>query len=228
MIQFVEHRADDSIVERDLAVVRAIGECIVQRRGRIVGVVRVVEMEPEEERRVVQSAKPFDRGRCRAVAAPLELYAVVVHVEAASEAVPPIQHERADERTRAVSTIVQHGRERWNRRGQRKVAVVADAVREWIGAGQQARVRGQRNRRGRDRTLEQHALARELIDPPCARLLISVRANMIGARRIERNQQDVRTRRTRSNGSRYEKESGQDGEAGKKQRPPQSPRRTQR
>src|SRR5437870_1774380 len=80
-------------------------------------------MEPEEERRVVQSAKPFDRGRCRAVAAPLELYAVVVHVEADRMA---LDMKRSPARTARQARNNDHRKARGERKDNVFFAALAD------------------------------------------------------------------------------------------------------
>jgi len=79
-IQPVEHRSDHFIVERDLAVVEASGKRLAERRRRIVGVMRVVQVKPREERRgrAGVHVHPVERRGRRPVAAPLEPHAVVV------------------------------------------------------------------------------------------------------------------------------------------------------
>jgi len=52
-------------------------------------------------------------------------------------------------------------------------------------------VRGQRNRRGRQRALEEHALARQAIEARGLRELVAVRAQVVRARCIECDEQDV-------------------------------------
>ena len=52
-------------------------------------------------------------------------------------------------------------------------------------------MRGQRNRRGRQRALEEHALARQAIEARGLRELVAVRAQVVRARCIECDEQDV-------------------------------------
>ena len=123
----IEDRTDGLIGERDFPIVRPAGECFAKRRRRIVRVVRVVEMHPQEERPLVAAdpVQPLARCTRRFIAAPLELAprvrpheAIVVGVESLGEAVPAVQYERADKRRRHVSTFVQHGGQRWHGRPQ--------------------------------------------------------------------------------------------------------------
>ena len=188
-----QHLADDGIVVRDLAVVGTIGERRRERRRRIVRIVRVVQVQPHEVRpRILRRhGEPALHRRRRLAAAALERQAIVVAIEASAEAVAPVQHERADERGGAIPGVVQRRRERRHRGVEREVAVVAHAVRERIPAGQQARVRRQRERRRRDRALEEDALRRQTIEIGRAGARVAVRAQMIGTRRVERDQENI-------------------------------------
>src|SRR5207237_1298647 len=74
---------------------------------------------------------------------------------------------------------------------EEEAAIVADAVPRRELAGEDRRVRRQRQRRRRDRLLEQYALAREAIEVRRRDGVEPVRVNPIRARRIERDDQEV-------------------------------------
>src|SRR6516165_5699596 len=72
--------------------------------------------------------------------------------------------------------------------------VVANAVAGWKAAGKEARVCRKGQWCGGRALLEQHPFAREAIDVRCGDALESVGTKMIGASRIERDQQDIEAR----------------------------------
>ena len=66
-----------------------------------------------------------------------------------------------------------------------------------IAAGQQRRVRRQRDRRGRVGALEQRAVLREPVERRRPRPRVAVRADVIGSQRVDRDQHQVARRRLR-------------------------------
>ena len=196
-IDAIEQTADHRVVEGDFAVVRPIGKGFAERRRRIVRVVGIVQVDPHEQRRAERGVRrqPVGGGGDGPIPAALERHAIVVLVESARQTVALIEHERADERGRAVTSASKCGRQRRQAIAQTEVPVVPDAVHEGIHAREQRHVRRQRDRRRRNGMFEHDALRGESIEIGRARLAIAVRAEMIGARRVERDQEDVRRRR---------------------------------
>ena len=151
--------------EGDLAVVRRLGEPRLQIGRRIVRIVRIEQMHPQEERRVDAAGElctstsqrardhfvtaPLD-GRVAILAGPAETEAGVVDVEAAIEsgAVPlrGSRIERADERRGPIAVRLQQLGQIRHRRRQRRAEVV-DAMERRIRAGQDRRVRHGGDRR---------------------------------------------------------------------------------
>src|SRR5207302_4023991 len=85
---------------------------------------------------------------------------VAVDVEAAVQPELMIERKRGDERGRPEPGGVKRRRERRHGIGHAK-AVVARAVSGWVAAREQRRVRGERDRCGGVRALEERATARE-------------------------------------------------------------------
>src|SRR5439155_18211415 len=154
LAELVEQRRDDRVRERDLAVIRAVRERGTEWRRRVIRLVRIVQMQPREERRAAGPGVLLEPGGERelgAIPAALRLeaddlrlrslHAVVVDVEPARETVAAIQDERAHELRGPVALLLQRGRERLERIRQIEVAVVPDAVFERIQPGEHLRVR---------------------------------------------------------------------------------------
>ncbi len=200
--QLRDDSRDLGIGEGDLAVV---GMPLVLRRkrfGRPIRGVRVVKMDPREERLSLRAVdprqrlvddficRPLDR-RERHAARLAEIELVVIRVEALVDAPLGVEHVGADEPARAVAARLQRLGEGELLRPEEEAAVVAHAVLRRKLAREHARVHRQRERRHRHRLVEQHSFAREAIE--CRRLdiLVAVRAHAIGARRIERHDDQV-------------------------------------
>jgi hypothetical protein len=101
------HEAAELLVHgRHLAEVRAAGVRLAEPLGRLVGMVRVEVMDPEEQRPPRQRPEVRQRRRCRLVGRSLGLLprqVVVVDVEAALEAEAPCEDEGRDERRGAIA-----------------------------------------------------------------------------------------------------------------------------
>jgi hypothetical protein len=173
-VQPLQHSGHLRIGVGDLGVVagsRVDGDA----RRRIVGRVGIVEVEPDEEWSLVlgawslvrprslvrpSSLVPYLQPRGRAIDDdrrwPFGLEAfggvriawdlIVVGVESAREAEAAIEHERADERGGAVAGRFEQRGDGWMGRVGLIDAVFADAVLRWKQAGQDRRVRRQRQR----------------------------------------------------------------------------------
>ena len=154
---------------------------------------------------------------------------VVVDVEPGVQPEARIEHESGDERASAVPGCLQRARERGMTAVETKRSVVADAIDEWIRAGQQRCVRGERQRHMGVGRFEAQSLGGEPIDRRRQTSGATVGAHVIRAQGVDGNQQDVRAaqcaavdrlRRLRAAASHHadagrdEGETGQDGEDG--------------
>ena len=168
--------ADQCVGKRDRAIVGAACKCRLVRLWRPVRVVRVIEVEPKEERPAARAlVEPPDRLRHGLVScAPHrtdvcalhlgEVEIVEVAVESPTCSPLRIQHIGADEARRRPSLGSEHTGQRWRPLVEEVPDILADAMVRGIRAGQDRHVgrQGQRNRaRG---VREQHALACESID----------------------------------------------------------------
>ena len=119
---------------------------------------------------------------------------VVVGGEAAREAEAPVEHEGADEGRGAVAV-------RGQRLGERRCGVrEGDAVLEQPERarqepGEQRRVRRQGGRHRRVRGREAHAVARDLLHARRRRTRVAVGRGVVGAQRVEGDDDDVRSSR---------------------------------
>ena len=189
--------------ERDLAVVRRIGEARGEARGRLVRRVRVVVVDPQEERAAVRGrVHPPQDGVRRRVGEALDVQraarvvalrqVVVVHVEGAVEAEAAVQREARHERRRAVARLAEVLGGGPHVRRQRVTSVVPDAVGEGHRPGEDRRVRGSRERHVRDRGREAGAPCGEAVEGrrQCGRAPVA--ADVVGPQRVDRDQQHVR------------------------------------
>ena len=158
-----------------LAEVRLARVAREERLRRLVGRVRVVEVDPGEELLRLHALEPREREVHHLVALLLdgaevhdlvlrEVEAVGVVVEALVEAPARVEHPGADEGPGRVAGLLQPLGERRRLLLDEEAAVVADAVVRGDEPGEDRRVRGKRQRhRGRG-LLEEDALGRHRVD----------------------------------------------------------------
>ena len=121
---------------------------------------------------------------------------VEIRVESRVEAEFPVEHEGPDERTGLASRLFQRGGKRDVFRVEHVSTVVAHAVTRRQHTREDRGVRGKRQRRSRNRLLEQHAFAGDSIQIRRRRRSVAVRADPIPARRVEGDEQHVELIRT--------------------------------
>src|SRR6476660_5727436 len=117
---------------------------------------------------------------------------VVVLVEAAVEAEPAVQHERADKRAGAVSGTLEKAAEGWHPLVEPSGRVVVNAVVPRQQTGQDGRVCRQRERRRRERMRVADAASSETIEVWRQPAAIAVRAHPVLAQGVNRDDEDVR------------------------------------
>jgi hypothetical protein len=119
------------------------------------------------------------------------LHAIVVDVEARIQAEPRVEHERADECARPVAGTFQGSGQRRLRAVETERPVVVYPVRDRVEPCHDRGVRGQRHRHVRVRGVEAQSFLRQPIERGCQTERAAVGANVIGAERVDRHQQDV-------------------------------------
>ena len=202
LLQLRDDAGDLAVGEGNLAVVGVPLVPRGERLGRVVRRVRVVQVDPGEERPAFGAVDPRERLVDRLVAGPLdgaqrhrallaEVEVVEVGVEALVDAPLRVEDVGGDEAAGAVAVGLQDLGERQLVRAEEEASVVAHAVLGRELAGEQARVRGQGERRDRLGLLEQDALAGELIEGRRLDVLRAVRLHAVGARRVERHHHQV-------------------------------------
>jgi hypothetical protein len=186
----------------DLPEVGLSGVELVEGSRRLVGSVRVVEVDPGEETAGLHGLQPRE-GEIHDLVALLldgaevddlvlrEVEAVGVVVEPLVEAPARVEHPRADERSRRPARLLQPLRERHRLCLEEEAAVVADAVMGRNEAGEDRGVRGQGHRGGGGRLLEDDALARDGVDVRRLDAREAVAAEAVGAQRVERDEDEV-------------------------------------
>ena len=174
---------------------------VVPRRG--VRRVRVVEVDPEEERLSLVLPEPAQRLVHRLVAGPLDrvhpglllVAAQVEVVEVAREALvdPParVEHEGGHEPARPVAACRERLGERRLLGSQVVAAVVAHAVARRERPGEERGVGRQRERHDRRRALEAQAARGEAVEPGRARRGVTVAADVVGPCRVDRHDEEV-------------------------------------
>ena len=201
-LELGDDAADLAVGEGNLAVVRVSLVTRRERLGRVVGRVRVVEVDPGEERRALRVpnprqglvhdlvAGPLDV-RQRHAALPAEVEVVEVGVESLVDPPLAVEHVRADEPAGAVAPRLQDLGERELFGAEEEAAVVAHAVLGRELAGEQARVRRQGERRDGLGLLEQHALAGQVVEGRRLDVAIAVGPHAVGPRRVEGHHHQV-------------------------------------
>ena len=203
--QCVQHPSNLGIGKRDLPVVGPAGEPIGKRRRRIVGCVRIVEMQPGKEWRAARSAvgcEPGDGGISDLVRTPLRALIdraglvefLVELVETLAEPEGGRNRVRAHERGGAIPARFQSRGQCRMARAEREHNVAAHAVRRRIVAGENRRMRRRRERRRRLHLIEAHAAGRERVDHGRRAARSAVGADVIGAQRIDGDEQQVQPR----------------------------------
>ena len=203
--ELVQDGAHRLVGESDLAIVRIAGKEVAEGGRRLIGLVGVVKMEPDEERgggaltRVaVQPAEESERGTVspalrfepRARRGRL-LHPIIVGVEAESEAEPAVENERADESRGAIAPLVEDGGQGREALCQVEVAVVPNAMLEGIESGQDGGVRRQGDGGGGHGALEAHALGGQAVEARRPGAAVSVAPEAVRARRVEGDEKHV-------------------------------------
>ena len=170
--------------------------------GRVVGRVRIVEVDPGEEALRAHRFEPRERVRHHLVALLLdgaerdhlvlrEIELVRVDVEALAEAPLALEHPGRDERSGREAALAQPLRERHLGVVEEEAAVVAHAVMGRDEPGEDRRVRRERERNGGGRVVEDDAVARERVDVRREVGAKAVAAQPIRAGRVERHDDQV-------------------------------------
>ena len=145
LLELVQDEGDHRIVEGDLAVVRPGREGIAKRGRGPIGLMRIVQVQPDEERRGLRRGYSSQWERGSAVLSPRRSASrartwvalppsVVVGLEAPGQAVAAVEDEGAHEGGRPVALLSEdrgQGRETVR---EVEVAVVPDAVLEGVEA----------------------------------------------------------------------------------------------
>ncbi|MFO0980451.1 MAG: hypothetical protein U1E76_01690 [Planctomycetota bacterium] len=186
--QMIEQATQLVIEECDLAIVGPGRELLAERRGWIVWRMRVVVVCPQEPRPRIGVLQPRDGAVGDLIGAPFGAHGIVA-VEALVETVARRERHARNHRAGAIAGSAQHVGDRGRAFLEPEDAVVAHAVRERPQRREDRRMARQRGGHLRDRVLEQHSGARHGIDVRGGRATIAVAPEMVGARRVERDQQ---------------------------------------
>ncbi len=191
------------IRERDFAVVAARCKPAAERLGGIVRRVRVVVVEPGEVR-PRSRREPAGRGIRHLVGAALgALFARIALVKGFVKRVEPLRKSEcgrhrvcAHECRRRISQLLQPHRDRRVAAPQREHDVATDAMRRRILAGHYRRVRGPGKRHGGVGAIEADAARSQGVERRRRAGRRAVRADVVGAKRVDRDEKDVGLRRS--------------------------------
>ena len=171
----VEKPSGDRVRRRDLAVVGVGSITRLQRLRRLVGRVRLVEVEKREEAPVRRlRADPALEPAARVVPGPLKLPdrlggvarldGIVVEVEALADSGPAVENDRRDGAARRVPARLQPRREGRVVLAETVSEVVAHAVLIGKQPGEERRVRWQRQGHVRDRVVEDDRVGGQAVE----------------------------------------------------------------
>ena len=217
-LQAGEQRPDGGVHGRDLAQVRVAARLLQELARRIVGEVRVVEVQPQEEGLVPARVEPGERARddlLRRTAGAQVLLDVgrrgrrVVVLEALVEPELGREHDGGDEGGAGVALLARALRQRLRRGRETRLAVAAQRVAQRIEAGEQRGVRRQGQRRHGARVLEHDALARQTVEVRRQPLRAAVAAERLRVGRVEREQHERRPLLARAGTQRERQQHGE-------------------
>ena len=202
---------DLPVHERDLGVVGclALERRPGQLRVRVVRIVRIVEVDPAEEgpgrpRRLLE---PGERGIDHLAPRPVDgqpllhllrlgaAQVLVVDLKAAVEAELRIEDEGGNEGRRPVAARREQLGERRDARREPLPPVDPEPVLRGLKAGQDGRVGRERLGAAREGLLEDRATGGQPVERRREGVSITVAAEVVGARGVERDEEDVTRRR---------------------------------
>ncbi len=202
-----QQRRQVAVGRGHLAKVGVGGEARGIRLGRLVGGVRIEQVDPHEAAPAALPLPPGERRGHHLVAlalgeqelvgaAPLGVV-IVVDVEAAVESEPGIERVGADESAGGIAGGMQHGRQRRHAGGHAKALVVAHPVLEGVEAGQDVGVRRQRHHVVGMRRGEHPAAGRQPVQQRRRRRPPPAEPGSVGAQRVDGDEQQVERGRRR-------------------------------
>ena len=201
--QLMLQPADLGVEVGHLPVVGFLIERGLERLGRIVVVVRIVEVEPEEERPVpgngIHEREPLSNdllGPALLRSAGEHLanpgYFVVVEIEAPAQAAVGVEVERPEDGPGAVAGRAQNGRQRRHVLAEPGHQVVSQPVMDRVKACQDRRHRGSRRGRGGVGPIEADSARGEGVDRGGDGAPARIAAEPVRAQALDGDQQDVR------------------------------------
>ena len=203
-LQVLDQASDDFVGVRDLSVVGRVFRKTFRRRVRLV---RLVEMEEEKRARGAGGCEPLLGDRFRRAAVALHLtdarverrlrHLAVEEVESLADSRLLAQHEGRDDGRRRVPAVAEHLRQHPFARLDGEADVVAHAGLERQAPREQRGVGRQRLRRVRVGALEHDAVCGKRVDGGRLHLRVAVGRQMIGAQRVDRDEDDRSARRRR-------------------------------
>ncbi len=208
-LQLVQQVADDPIGRGHLAVV-LLGIARGEGLRRLVGGVRLVDVEEEEKGLLRRGAQPVERQpqglgprplEAAEAAAGLELDAVLVEIEAGPQPVLPLEHIGRHRAARGIPLPFQDLRQERQLAllDPRAVEVVADVVAHAVvgrlEAGQQGRVGRERERSRRIGVLEKDGVAPQGIDRRGLHTLVAIGRQVVGTQGVDGDDDDGRALR---------------------------------
>ena len=119
---------------------------------------------------------------------------IFVDIEAAVEAEAAVERKPRDKRRRVIAGLLEVLGRRSQCRREDVATVVPESMRRRRAARQNRRVRWAGQRNVRQRRLEPNAAFRERVEIRGHRVRVAVAAEVIGAQRVDRHEQDVRMR----------------------------------
>ena len=205
LVQPVEQPPDQGIGEQHLRVIGGFGVAADPGRPRfrrLVGPVRVIEVDPGEEPFLLHPVHPVERrledlvpGALHAVEAdPLELAEVeVVEVAVESLVEPPagVDDEGGDERAGPVPRRAQRLGERFGVLPHVVAAVVPYSIEHRVGPGEHGGVGGQGERHGGGRLLEEDSLGRYPAEGGRLDPVVAVLGQVTRRQGVQRHHHDV-------------------------------------
>ena len=203
--QELEELSHDLVDIGHFSRVRIGGERLVERGGRLIREMGLVEMDPAKPARAALLLEPRHGGledlgrrplrhRERRVGRPFGV-SIVVHLETLIDAEARVERKSSHEGSGAVSVLLQYFGQRGDALVQDEGPVVVYPVGEGIHPGEQAGMGGEGQGHMGNRTVEADPLLGQRVDVRRGNLCASVRAEVIRSQGVDGDDEEIRFHR---------------------------------
>ena len=205
LFQEAEKPPDLFIGKRDFSIVGLCRILATIRLGRTIRKMRIVEMHPKKKLLLRILRQPVQRHIGHHIARTLhlveirfvqtaEIEVVIIKIKSLIQSKARVQNRGGNHRPRLVPGLLEHRGQRGLQGTEFVAAEIVHAAQHRVGSRQHGRVRRQGHGNDREGTLKARSIRSQAVDVRRLDLLVSVAADMIGAQRVNRDQDHIQRR----------------------------------